>query len=160
MHIPPEIWGPMFWATFHIVSLGYPDAPTYADKRAAKEFFTALPYLLPCAICREHFAEVLKGQPIESWLDNRKSLVNWVFTVHNMVNERLGKPAITMDEFYKRYREMSERGLPIPPANPTAELSDVLLQQQYVRGATHAAVGIAAATCVGALLWYSYKGKS
>ncbi len=150
----------MFWATFHIVSLGYPDAPTYADKRAAKEFFNALPYLLPCAICREHFAEVLKATPIESWLDNRKSLVNWVYTVHNMVNERLGKPAITMDEFYRRYREMAERGLPIPPANPTAEISDALLQQQYVRGATHAAAAIAAAVGVGALLWYSYKGKS
>ena len=38
MHLPPEIWGPMFWSTLHIVSLAYPEEPTYAEKRAAKEF--------------------------------------------------------------------------------------------------------------------------
>jgi hypothetical protein len=159
MHIPPEIWGPMFWATIHMVSLGYPETPSYADKRAAKEFFNAVPYLLPCAVCREHFAEVIKGMPVESWLDNRKGLVEWTFNVHNLVNERLGKPTITMDEFYKAYRDMSARGLPIPPANPNAEISDTLLQQQYIRGAAHAAAGVVAAVGVGALLWYSYKGK-
>ena len=54
MHIPPEIWGPMFWATFHITSLAYPDAPTYTEKRAAKEFFNANPEVTPA-----HLLEVM-----------------------------------------------------------------------------------------------------
>jgi hypothetical protein len=157
MHLPPEVWGPIFWATMHITSLGYADEPTYAEKRAAKEFFTGMQYLLPCPTCRSHFREVLQGLPIDTWLDNRKSLVEWVWMAHNQVNQRLGKSTITMDEFYKRYRDMAQRGLPIPPAAPTAEIHDATLTQSYIRGATHATGAIVAAGAVGLLLWLSYR---
>jgi hypothetical protein len=157
MHIPPEVWGPMFWATFHITSLAYPDEPTYSEKRAAKEFFNALPFLLPCPVCRDHFKEVLKGIPVETWLDNRASLTEWVWMVHNRVNARLGKPEITQSEFFERYNEMAKRGLPIPPANPTAEISDAMLTAAWTRGASTAVGVLAAATAVGTLLWWSYK---
>lgn len=160
MHLPPEVWGPIFWATMHLVALGYPDDPSYSEKRAAKEFYNSLPHLLPCPLCREHFREVLQGLPVETWLDNRRSLIEWTWMAHNKVNERLGKPQITQEEFYKRYREMADRGLPIPPASPTAEISDAKLTEQYARGATHAAIGISAAIVVGGLLWMSYKSKA
>ena len=159
MHIPPDVWGPMFWATFHIDSLGYSDEPTYSEKRAAKEFFNAVPFVLPCAVCRDHFTEVLKGLPVETWLDNRKSLTEWVWMVHNRVNARLGKSEITQAEFYKRYNEMAERALPIPPANPTAEISDAMLTAAWTRGATTAAGVIVAAGTIGTLLWWSYSSR-
>lgn len=157
MHLPPEVWGPLFWSTMHIVSLGYPDEPSYSEKRAAKEWFNALPHLLPCSICRDHFREVIGALPVETWLDNRKSLIEWVWMVHNKVNEKLGKAQITQEEFYKRYREMADRGLPIPPANPTAKIAEAELTQQYATGAVHATVGIAIAVTVGGLLWMSYR---
>ena len=157
MHLPPEVWGPMFWATLHIVSLAYPDAPSYAEKRAAKEFYTGLQYLLPCPACREHFKEVLQGLPVETWLDDRKSLTEWVWMVHNEVNTRLGKRTLTQSEFFAAYKSMADRGLPVPPAAPTAEVHDATLNHAYIRGATHAAAVIAGATAVGALLWLSYK---
>ena len=157
MHIPPEVWGPIFWGTIHIVSLAYPDEPSYAEKRAAKGFYTALPHILPCPKCREHFREVLQGLPVETWLDNRKSLVEWTWMVHNQVNARLGKAAITQEEFFARYREMGERGLPIPPAQPTAEIADAGIRSAEIRGATYALGAVAAATAIGALLWMSYR---
>jgi hypothetical protein len=157
MHLPPEVWGPIFWSTLHIVSLGYPDEPTYSEKRAAKEFYGALPHLLPCPVCRDHFREVLQALPVETWLDNRTSLVEWVWMVHNRVNEKLGKAQVTKAAFFDAYRDMAKRGLPVPPANPTAEIADATKQESYVQGASHAVLGIVAIGIVGGLLWASYS---
>ena len=157
MHLPPEIWGPMFWSTLHIMSLAYPDDPTYSEKRAAKELFNALVYLLPCPVCRSHYKEILQVMPVETWLDNRKSLVEWVWMMHNAVNMKLGKPEITMTEFYKRYNEMADRGLPIPPSNPHAEISDAAVEAAWIRGASSTVAAIAVVAAVGGLLWASYQ---
>lgn len=156
MHLPPEIWGPMFWSTLHIISLAYPDDPTYSEKRAAKELFNALVYLLPCPVCRSHYKEINQLMPVETWLDNRKSLVEWVWMMHNEVNKKLGKPEITMTEFYKRYNEMADRGLPIPPSNPHAEISDAAVEAAWIRGASTAVATLAVVAAVGGLLWASY----
>ena len=45
--MPPEVWGPLFWHTIHIVALGYPENPSYAHKKAVKEFFEYLRHLFP-----------------------------------------------------------------------------------------------------------------
>jgi hypothetical protein len=157
MHLPPEVWGPIFWSTLHIVSLAYPDQPTYSEKRAAKEFFNALPFLLPCPVCRTHFSEVVQALPVETWLDDRKSLTEWVWMAHNRVNAKLGKAEVSMADFYKAYTQMAERGLPIPPASPTAEISDATINAAYIRGAGHAVSIVAAVGILGGLLWFSYN---
>ena len=157
MHIPPEIWGPIFWSTLHIVSLAYSDQPTYAEKRAAKQFYQSMALLLPCPMCRKHFDEILQRMPVESWLDNRESLIEWVWKAHNLVNARLGKSEISLIEFHNRYRAMAERGLPIPPASTEAEIHDTAIQGAYVRGAFHTVIGLAAVCSIGGLLWASYK---
>ena len=159
MHLPPEVWGPIFWSTLHITSLAYPEQPTYAEKRAAKEFFGALIHLLPCPVCRDHFREVFQTMPVDSWLDNRGSLTEWVWSVHNQVNRRLGKREVSMAEFHDAYRAMAERGLPIPPAAPTAEISESALTAATIRGATTTVGVIAALGVVGGLLWLSYRPR-
>lgn len=159
MHLPPEIWGPMFWSTLHIISLAYPDDPTYSEKRAAKELFNALVQLLPCPVCRSHYKEITQAMPVETWLDNRKSLVEWVWSVHNQVNVKLGKKEITMPEFYKHYNDMAERGLPIPPSNPHAEISDAAVEAAWIRGASVTLGSLLVVGAVGGLLWASYRGR-
>jgi len=159
MHLPPEVWGPIFWATMHIAALGYADEPTYAEKRAAKEFYMALQYMLPCPVCRDHFKDILVALPVDAWLDNRKSLTEWTWMAHNQVNQRLGRQPITKDEFFARYREMAERGLPIPPAAPTAELSEAAMTSAWTRGASTTVVTLVALGIMGGLLWSSYGGS-
>lgn len=156
MHLPPEVWGPIFWATFHLTSMSYSDTPTYAEKRAAKEFFNSMTHLLPCPVCREHYKEVLTAMPVDSWLDDRRSLTEWVWMLHNRVNVRLGKAEISQADFVARYKEMADRGLPIPPSNPTAELSDSALKAAQMQGAMYAVGTLAAVGIVGGLLWMSY----
>ena len=59
MNIPPEVWGPFFWHTIHITALGYSNKPTYAQKKAAKEFYESLSVMIPCPVCREHLKKHL-----------------------------------------------------------------------------------------------------
>ena len=157
MRLPPEVWGPVFWGTLHIVALAYPDEPSYSEKRAAKEFYKSMVFLLPCPACRQHFAEILESIPVENWLDNRKSLIEWNVTAHNRVNAKLGKPEITVEDFYKRYQEMADRGLPIPPANPTSEIAEAARQEVYLRAVMHTTGTLVALGALGALIYYSYK---
>lgn len=157
MHIPPEVWGPLFWSTLHIMSLAYPDDPTYAEKRAAKEYINALAHLLPCPVCRSHFRDILKQAPVDTWLDNRKSLVEWVWMAHNQVNVKLGKAEISLATFYAHYNEMAERGLPIPPSTPTAEITDAAARAAWIQGAAAAVGAVAVVGAVGGLLWASYR---
>lgn len=97
--LPPDIWGPIFWYTIHIVALGYPPIPSAEQKTAAKQFYESLQYLIPCPICREHYAQHLKDLPVDSATQSRSDLIHWTWQIHNLVNQSLGKRQITLDEF-------------------------------------------------------------
>jgi hypothetical protein len=157
MHMPPEVWGPIFWATLHIVALGYADVPQYAEKRAAKEFFQSMAFLLPCPVCRIHFNEILRQMPIENWLDNRTTLMEWVWKAHNIVNQRLGKEEISLQEFHNRYKTMAEYKIPVPPSSSSEQTAKEVRENAYIQGAVHTVLGLSAVCIVGSLLWFSYK---
>jgi len=110
MHIPPEVWGPFFWYTIHITALGYPTEPAYAHKKAAKEFFESLRFLIPCPICRDHYTQHLEKYPIVSHLDRRSDLFRWTILLHNEVNKTLKKPVFTEAEVLKHLTRLGARG--------------------------------------------------
>ena len=103
--MPPDVWGPIFWHAMHIVSLAYPVQPTEADKAGAKAFFESLTSVLPCPICREHYAAKIKEIPIA--LDSKGELIYWVWDIHNQVNTMLNKPTITIEQFLDHMRSLS-----------------------------------------------------
>jgi len=109
MQFPPTVWGPFFWHTIHIVALGYPKNPTYTDKKCAKDFYESLAFLLPCAICREHYKEHLGKHPITTFLDSRTDLIKWTIEVHNSVNKILEKPEWTLPEVLAYYEKLGSR---------------------------------------------------
>jgi hypothetical protein len=108
--IPPSTWGPFFWHTMHLVALGYPIEPSYAEKRAAKEFFESFTHLIPCPTCKLHYAEHLKELPVTPSLDNRKDLFKWTVDMHNLVNKDLGKPQYTESDAIAFYHKLGEMG--------------------------------------------------
>ena len=89
-----------------IVTLGYPDNPTYVDKRRFNDFFVSVQYILPCAKCREHYSNHLSNFPISVSLDNKESLVKWLFNLHNQVNISLNKPVMEYAAFKEKYRKI------------------------------------------------------
>jgi hypothetical protein len=109
MQFPPNIWGPFFWHTIHIVALGYPKQPTYSDKKSAKEFYESFVFLIPCSVCREHYKEHLRNHPITPFLDSRMDLMKWTVQVHNQVNKMLGKPEWSIEEVISYYERLGRR---------------------------------------------------
>ena len=108
--IPPQTWGPFLWHTMHIIALGYPNKPNYAQKRAAKEFYESFVQLIPCPVCRGHYAEHLKANPVSPSLDSSKDLFRWTVKIHNLVNKDLGKPEYSEIEAIQFYHGLGDLG--------------------------------------------------
>ena len=88
MGVPPEKWGPYFWGVIHLGCLAGSITP---------EFISMYPSVLPCGACGQHFAEVLRDAPFP---DSQDPLIlfQWSVHAHNMVNSRIGKPILTVEE--------------------------------------------------------------
>jgi FAD-linked sulfhydryl oxidase len=82
----PNVWGAPCWTFLHCISYTYPISPRKEDKRHYKQFFKSLQYVLPCKLCREHYAMYLKKYPIEEGLDSRECLIKYLIHLHNHVN--------------------------------------------------------------------------
>lgn len=122
MHIPPETWGPFFWNTIHIAALGYPAEPSHGHKKAAKEFFESLSFLIPCPICRDHYTEHVKKYPITPHLDRRADLFRWTLLLHNEVSKSLNKKQFTEEETLEYIRRLGQlKRSPVWTADDFAE---------------------------------------
>ena len=147
MHIPPEVWGPFFWHTIHITALGYPQEPSYAHKKAAKDFFESLKVLIPCPICKDHYITHLDKYPITPHLDRRSDLFKWTVLLHNEVNKSLGKPAYTEAQVLKGYTRLgSIQRSPIWTPDDFAE-ADWKARVQGI------ALGVGITTVAAGIMW-------
>ena len=111
MRLGPYQWGPYIWGVIHAWALTYDPA----NHSQAAAYFNALPSLIPCPSCASHFTDILTANPVEPWLSDRASLVQWTVDVHNAVNERLGKPIMSLDDFYRSRGISVVNGHPQPP---------------------------------------------
>jgi hypothetical protein len=95
-----KIWGPIYWRMFHYMTLTYPINPTEENKNVVKTFFTEIvPNILPCPLCRNHFKENLKINPLTNdILEYKLKLVLWLSKMHNYVNKQLGKNEISIED--------------------------------------------------------------
>lgn len=138
----------------HICALGYPLKPTYGHKKAAKEFFEAFQFLIPCPICREHYAAFLQEQAISPFLDRRDDLFRWTVDVHNKVNAKLNKPRLSERDAIAYYSRLGSRGRsPVWTPDDFAESDLKATIQGFGLG-----VGVAAA--VVASFWWVSNGDS
>lgn len=143
----PAVWGPIFWTTMHIVSLGYPSKPSEEDKAGAVAFFNSLSTVIPCPICKTHYKSFLAKSPVESAINDRQDLIHWVFDMHNNVNVQLGKRAIRFDEYVAHMQSLAAAPNTVLPSSSPAIIS---LQTLVAFGAI---VGIAG----GAYYYYTKK---
>lgn len=103
----PAIWGPLFWKTMHIVSLGYSLTPTSEEQEGVAAFYESLTTAIPCPICKHHYAHFLKEMPVRNAVQNRDTLIEWVFEIHNKVNTELGKATFTWEQYIASIQAMS-----------------------------------------------------
>ena len=147
MHIPPDTWGPFFWHNIHIVALGYPVDPSHGHKKAAKDFYESLKFLIPCPICKDHYVAHLEKYPITPHLDRRADLFRWTLLLHNEVNQTLGKPAYTEAQAIQYYSRIGARG-----RSPVWNSND-FMEADYKYFLKGLGLGAAAAAAAMGVLW-------
>jgi len=147
------VWGPIFWHTIHVTALSYPTNPTYAQKRAAKEFYESLVELIPCPVCRDHYRVHLQKLPLGPHLDRRDDLFRWTVELHNEVNVMLGKPRVTEMESINFYKRIGAR-----ERSPfiTPEDLDELDLRSMIKGGL---IGAGVVGVAGALIWLATSGE-
>lgn len=85
-HAAPSSFLPVLWGQLHRRALGW---STGQDV----EWLTTFTARLPCGDCRRHWQALIKSTP-PRWSD----YFAWSVEVHNAVNVRIGKPAVTLDQ--------------------------------------------------------------
>ena len=109
-----SLWGSQLWHVLHCVTFDYPETPSAADKLHYLQFFQSLAFVLPCEKCQKHFQELMGPKsplPLSPALKNRDTLSRWLVDVHNLVNERTGKPSMTYESVRDRYVSMQQTGV-------------------------------------------------
>lgn len=119
--IGPNVWGPYFWTTMHIVSLGASATPSKEDQEGIRSFYESLQVVIPCPICRQHYKQALKTMPPR--LQTRAELVEWVYDIHNYINEQLGKPQYSWEAFITNMQNLSPSIIPTKESRPALLLS-------------------------------------
>jgi hypothetical protein len=105
MGLDSKIWGPPMWFFLHTSAINYPLHPNAVTKKRFYDFFQNLHLFIPIEPMASNFSKLLDEYPIAPYLDNRDSLVKWVWFIHNKINQQLEKPQISLNEFYRRYYE-------------------------------------------------------
>lgn len=91
----PIVWGPTFWSVFLLA----------ADRLATGDFHTLsalFGHLLPCVHCRTSYAEYLARLAPELSVRDRESALLYVWSVKDLVSEKLGQPALPRSKLTAR----------------------------------------------------------
>lgn len=99
----PEVFGPPLWFSLHTMAAKYPEAPPASKQQACSAFVTALPEMLPCDDCSDHFKAFLEESDLTEACSSREKLSELLCRAHNKVNERLGKPTVQCEGVIGRY---------------------------------------------------------
>lgn len=85
-----RFWGPCGWVLLHSLTSNYPDKPKFNTKNSYKIFFSTLPNILPCIYCRRSLSQYYFELPLtDEVLENRNNLMEWLYHIHNKVNDKL-----------------------------------------------------------------------
>jgi hypothetical protein len=102
-----NVWGPAGWLFLHCIAQNFPWEPDDQKKQSYLKFFRLLGDVLPCRYCRESYQQYI-NEPCtkldESVVKNRKTMVKWLYDIHNKVNKKLGvKDVPCLQEVWDRY---------------------------------------------------------
>jgi len=116
--IDPALWGRACWDTMHFFAAGFPVAPTPADQDAARQFYSALVRMLPCADCRDHGSAYVAAKPPAT--SDRDALFRWTVEYRNAVNARVGAPPVPLARAQVQYLQARLHDQGPPPVQPEA----------------------------------------
>lgn len=104
----PNYWGPGTWKLLHCLAEMYPDNPDSECIEKHCTFIRLLGELLPCRVCQQHFLDMMKENPPEPFMKNKRMFQKWLNDRHNQVNERLKKPLVPLKQAKKQMPKIQE----------------------------------------------------
>lgn len=98
----------LLWSIIHKYAIG---CKTPIQKQAFKLFILNLSENFPCETCKPHFKKMIndvKMEDFEGKIHNGQdvSCFYWTFHMHNLVNLRLGKKLLSLDEAYNIHTDV------------------------------------------------------
>jgi hypothetical protein len=106
MKYDADVWGPHYWFFIHTIGFAYPNKPNETLKKKYHSFIQDLPLFIPDSQISSDFADMLDKYPVKSYLDSRDSFIKWINYIHNQINEKLGKPHVSLYEAIQNYYEL------------------------------------------------------
>jgi hypothetical protein len=105
------VWGPSQWHFLHTMSFNYPTHPSTLQKKAYRNYMLNLKNVLPCGKCRNNLKENYKKLPlVMSHMRNRETFSKYVYDLHELVNDMLGKKSgLTYEQVMERYEHFRSR---------------------------------------------------
>ncbi len=80
-------WGPHFWPFLNGICKKY----TIDKRDLYEDFFLSLRDILPCIYCRISYSQYIQEIPISKYLDSCTKCMEWIYHLHNKVNDKLEK---------------------------------------------------------------------
>jgi FAD-linked sulfhydryl oxidase len=107
---PPdsEQLGKSTWTLLHTMAAYYPEVPSYEQQRNMRKFLDTFSQFYPCWYCAEHLRDEMIKMPPK--VESKKSLGKWLCDMHNVVNERLGKPIFDCNKIDERWKDGPKDG--------------------------------------------------
>lgn len=101
-----KVWGPHYWFFLHTIAMSYPAKANDVIKKKYYELIQNMQLFIPNEKEGNEFRKLVDMYPIAPYLDTREAFVRWTHYIHNKMNEKLEKPKITLEEFYRQYYEL------------------------------------------------------
>ena len=96
-------WGPPTWLFLHAFVCRINENFYLKNKNEFLNIDENICYTLPCIYCRTHATNFMKSVNVHN-VPNKAKLIEMLFTFHNNVNSRLGKPVKEL-KFLEKYKE-------------------------------------------------------
>ena len=100
MGMDPLIWGPSIWGW--LLTLNY-ECYCESNRDHILQILIALKDCLPCSHCRSSYKSYCRTLPPDKALTSDvDSGLRWVWMMHDMVNQKLGKPCLAYSKLKQR----------------------------------------------------------
>lgn len=108
------VWGPPIWLLLHGLAELSSTADTPEIRACWKILLETIYEILPCSDCRQHAYAYIQSHPIAPMNQVPENqlyawISEWLYTFHNAVNTRLGKPQFSQDALKTKYATVNLR---------------------------------------------------
>ena len=104
LQMDPNVWGPPLWDLLFVIAF-----KSKLDSTDMQHLFSLLEKVIPCQHCRRSYTlyrtQVKPTTVIRN--DVSESAAMWLWTIHDMVNQKLGKICISYEKLAKRHRSFA-----------------------------------------------------